>query len=92
MPPVIDHEKCIGCGTCADICNSDIFVFDRTVDKTPVVKFPEECWHCESCVLDCPSSAITLRLPLSYSLMHIDASILHSSQTPCSASSKEARS
>ena len=55
-----------------------------------MVKFPEECWHCESCVLDCLSEAITLRLPLSYSLMHIDASILHSSKN--SSCSKEARS
>lgn len=55
-----------------------------------MVKFPEECWHCESCVLDCLSEAITLRLPLSYSLMHIDESILHSSKN--SSCSKEARS
>ncbi|PWL60457.1 MAG: ferredoxin, partial [Desulfovibrionaceae bacterium] len=20
MPPVIDRNKCVGCGTCADIC------------------------------------------------------------------------
>ncbi|HIV65924.1 MAG TPA: 4Fe-4S binding protein, partial [Candidatus Mailhella excrementigallinarum] len=29
MPPVIDRNKCVGCGTCADICNSHIFVHDR---------------------------------------------------------------
>ncbi len=83
MPPVIDSTKCIGCGTCADICNSDLFVFHRGVDKCPIVKFPEECWHCESCVLDCPSGAITLRLPLSYSLMHIDAALLHTKGAGC---------
>ncbi|WP_207648120.1 4Fe-4S binding protein [Desulfotruncus arcticus] len=25
--------------------------------------FAEECWHCNSCVLDCPSGAISLEFP-----------------------------
>lgn len=48
----------------------------RSVDKFPRIKFPEECWHCDSCVLDCPVGAISLRIPLSYGLMHVDASTL----------------
>ena len=61
---------------CAEICNSSLFVFDRGVDRFPRIKFPEECWHCDSCVLDCPVGAISLRIPLSYGLMHVDASTL----------------
>mgnify|MGYP000308475182 CR=1 FL=1 len=76
MPPLIDREKCTGCGTCAEICNSNLFVFDRSVDKFPRIKFPEECWHCDSCVLDCPRRGYFLRIPLSYGLMHVDASTL----------------
>lgn len=83
MPPILDPAKCTGCGTCAEICNSDIFVFDRRNDAMPQVKYPEECWHCESCVLDCPSGAIRLRLPLSYSLLYTDASIFHSRKEVC---------
>lgn len=77
MPPVIDAAKCTACGTCAEICNSAIFVFERGTDARPRIKFPEECWHCEACVLDCPAGAIRLRLPLSYSLLYVDASTLH---------------
>ena len=73
MPPIIDRSKCVGCGTCADICNSNIFVFDRSVDKVPQVKFPEECWHCDSCVIDCPKGAISLRIPLAFTLLHVNA-------------------
>lgn len=76
MPPIIDRKVCVGCGTCADICNSHIFVHDRTVDKVPVVKFPDECWHCDSCVMDCPVGAIRLRIPLPYSLLHVRADSL----------------
>lgn len=77
MPPIIDQEKCVGCGTCADICNSMLFTFDREKDRTPQVAFPEECWHCNSCVIDCSAGAVTLRLPLPYTLLHIDAKNLH---------------
>lgn len=77
MPPVIDPEKCTGCGTCAEICNSALFIFNRKEDSIPRVAFPDECWHCDSCVLDCPAGAIRLRLPLCYSLMHVDASSIH---------------
>lgn len=76
MPPVISSEKCTGCGTCATICNSHILSFDRDTDAIPLVKFPEECWHCDSCVLDCPTQAITLRLPLAFSLLHVPAKTL----------------
>jgi adenylylsulfate reductase, subunit B len=29
-----------------------------------LVTYPDECWHCSSCVLDCPAEgAISLRVP-----------------------------
>lgn len=51
-------------------------MFDRSTDTVPQVKFPDECWHCDSCVLDCPTKAITLRLPLAYSVLHVPANTL----------------
>jgi len=63
MPPVIDKNKCIACGTCADVCPQDVF-WGSEKKKTPVISYPEECWHCNSCVLDCPvAGAIRLRIP-----------------------------
>ncbi|WP_295640361.1 ferredoxin family protein [uncultured Mailhella sp.] len=76
MPPVIDPQKCVGCGTCADICNSDIFVFDRATDAIPRIKYPDECWHCNSCVMDCPHHAVRLNIPLSFMLLHVNADTL----------------
>ncbi len=78
MPPIIDASRCIGCGTCFDICNSNIFVFDRKVMKSPEIRFPEECWHCNSCVIDCPAHAIKLRFPLAFMMLHVDAGELNS--------------
>ncbi len=76
MPPVIDAGKCSRCGLCAAIC--PLGVFEQTERKTvPAVRYGEECWHCNACRLDCPSGAITLRIPLNYQLLHTDASQLH---------------
>ncbi len=64
MPPVIHETLCTKCGKCVDICSEDVF-FDSKKQQIPVIAHPEECWHCNACVLDCPEEgAITLRIPL----------------------------
>lgn len=75
MPPVIDKEKCIGCGVCADICPTQVFMFTRE-SKEVSIAYPDECWHCNSCVLDCKQKAMSLRLPMQYMLLHVDADSL----------------
>ncbi len=72
MPPIINRERCNGCGICVEICPTDVL---RAVNKKepPEVKYPEECWHCNACVLDCKQSAITLRIPLPQMMLYVDA-------------------
>ena len=60
MPPVIS-EECTACGTCYDICPGDVLRMDE--DKA-VVQYPDECWHCGACRLECAFDAITYRFPL----------------------------
>ena len=78
MPPVL-KEYCTGCGTCSLICPTD--VFSRELNhKVPKVLYPDECWHCDSCVLDCPvekggQKAIELRVPLQLQLLWIDPGV-----------------
>lgn len=64
MPPVIDTARCTACGVCTEICPSDVF-WGSEAKKTPEISYPEECWHCYACVLDCPvEGAIRLRIPM----------------------------
>jgi adenylylsulfate reductase subunit B len=63
MPPIIDKTKCIACQTCVDICPTDVF-FDSKPEEIPLARYPDECWHCNACVHDCPEGAIRLRIPL----------------------------
>ncbi|RLE57881.1 MAG: ferredoxin [Thermoprotei archaeon] len=56
MPkPVVDMNKCTGCGTCASVC--PVGVFEIKEGKAHVVK-PEECIGCRACETQCPTGAI----------------------------------
>ncbi len=72
MPPIINKKKCNACGVCADICPTDVFSMTKK-KQPPLIKYPEECWHCNSCVLDCKKSAIELRIPLPAMMLHVEA-------------------
>lgn len=70
MPPVVDSELCIVCGKCVEICPLDVM---KKKDDRIIVMYPDECWHCRACVMDCPKEAIRMRYPLSHMLLHYDA-------------------
>ena len=76
MPPVIHANLCKKCCRCAEACQSDVF-YGSIPGTMPAVTYPDECWHCNACVLDCPARAVELRLPLNYMVLHVDADTLH---------------
>jgi adenylylsulfate reductase subunit B len=51
-------------------------LFEHEAGNVPRVAYPEECWHCNACVLDCPAGAVELRLPLNYMLLHVNVDSL----------------
>lgn len=55
LTPVIDDNKCVHCGLCADFC------FYRAIASLPgaTLIFPELCHSCGGCRLICPYGAIT---------------------------------
>ena len=53
--PVVDKEKCIGCGTCGEVCQYGAIV----CLKTNVMVFDEMCHGCGGCMRFCPEEAIT---------------------------------
>jgi adenylylsulfate reductase, subunit B len=72
MPPVIVKEKCNACGICAEYCPTGVFKI-ADAGKAPEVYYPEECWHCNACVLDCKQKAVNLRIPLPAMMLYIEA-------------------
>lgn len=55
--PVVDPEKCEGCGDCVDICPMDVFEME---DGKSVPVNADACEGCESCIETCEPGAITL--------------------------------
>ncbi|OGO01716.1 MAG: hypothetical protein A2Y90_05640 [Chloroflexi bacterium RBG_13_52_12] len=54
--PIIDEEKCQGCGLCVSVCTCGALVMkDNTVKVIEV----ENCGWCALCELVCPSGAIS---------------------------------
>ncbi len=56
--PVIDEEKCIGCGMCTTSCGRGVYKFDYENKKSKVVN-PNNCMvACQTCANLCPAKAI----------------------------------
>jgi adenylylsulfate reductase subunit B len=60
MPPVF-NKKCTKCFKCVEICPGDVL---REGKENPIVGYPDECWHCGACMMDCKFGAVRLNLPL----------------------------
>jgi MinD superfamily P-loop ATPase len=52
--PLIDGEKCNGCGKCAEICRFNAIA----VVGRKVLVFPELCHSCGGCMAVCPEDAV----------------------------------
>jgi adenylylsulfate reductase, subunit B len=62
MSTVIDYKKCIGCKKCYDLCPMDVITWDQQKDM-PEVTYPEDCWFCGVCWMECPKRAIDIVYP-----------------------------
>ena len=59
--PVIDWEKCNGCGLCVSVCHCSALVL---VDNVITVIEMEECSWCTHCEAVCPTEAIACRFEI----------------------------
>jgi len=58
--PVIDKDKCNGCGLCVSVCSCKILVLNGNVVSVVAEKKCSTCtkW-CGQCEIVCPTGAIT---------------------------------
>jgi NAD-dependent dihydropyrimidine dehydrogenase PreA subunit len=66
-PVIRNPEACIGCNTCVDVCQVDVYIPNPIKGKPPITLHPDECWYCGCCVNECPrlsAGAIKFNFPL----------------------------
>lgn len=56
MSILIDREKCIGCGSCREVCPGTLIKLDS--ERKAYIKYPRSCWGCTSCLKECPVYAV----------------------------------
>jgi ferredoxin len=60
MIPVIDKERCTGCGSCLEVCPPQAIFFQNEEAHID----DDICEECGFCVAECPVEAITLPFPM----------------------------
>jgi len=61
--PIVDHEICIGCGTCERVCPEGICFSTGEKNKKGLVFYDHDLDYCKGCGLcakECPVKAITM--------------------------------
>ena len=59
---VVDEERCIkGCHICVESCPVDCLAIAPATGKSRM-KY-DDCWYCLACEVDCPTNAITVKIP-----------------------------
>jgi NAD-dependent dihydropyrimidine dehydrogenase PreA subunit len=62
VPVVVDEERCItGCHICVEACPVDCLAIAPASGKSHM-KY-DDCWYCLACEVDCPTNAITVKIP-----------------------------
>jgi NAD-dependent dihydropyrimidine dehydrogenase PreA subunit len=62
VPVIVDEERCItGCHVCVESCPVDCLAINPARGKSHM-KY-DDCWYCLACEVDCPTNAITVKIP-----------------------------
>ena len=54
----LDHQRCIGCGMCIDVCPHAVFQLEN---KKASIVDRDACMECGACAKNCPVMAISVQ-------------------------------
>ena len=53
-PVTFIQDNCNGCNRCVNVCEVDVFIPSPEKGSPPIVMYPDECWYCGCCSMECP--------------------------------------
>jgi len=56
-----DRDCCIECGSCVEFCPGHVLALDE--EDRPYERYPDDCWYCGVCQVECPEDCITVIFP-----------------------------
>ena len=65
----IDYEKCINCKVCYERCSEGLYGLNE--NGKVFVAYPDECWLCGACQMDCPVQAIQVKYSINNKPMFV---------------------
>lgn len=75
-----EPEKCLGCGTCLDVCPHGVFVRDNGRVK---IRERDACMECGACARNCPSDALNVRSGVGCAVAVINSALGRKSDSCC---------
>lgn len=53
----LDGERCVGCGTCVEVCPHGVFAL---AGKKARIEDRDACMECGACARNCPAEAVSV--------------------------------
>jgi NAD-dependent dihydropyrimidine dehydrogenase PreA subunit len=79
VPPAkslrFDGSLCTACNRCVNVCPIDLLL-PAVKGGTPGVAYPDECWFCGCCVMECPAGAVSMEHPLMNRVRWVEKRVL----------------
>jgi ferredoxin len=75
-----DADKCLGCGTCLDVCPHGVLARDNGRIQ---IKDRDACMECGACSRNCPAEALKVRSGVGCAAAVINAALGRTSSSCC---------
>jgi NAD-dependent dihydropyrimidine dehydrogenase PreA subunit len=76
----LDHDKCVGCGTCMVVCPHEVFALDNGKVR---IDQRDACMECGACAVNCVAEAITVEAGVGCAMAVINSALGRQSSSCC---------